>query len=158
MKKLEKVIERIKRDIRQFWAAGVAFIVYYLIVKAIFDAFCPFLIITGFPCAGCGLTRAGLHLLRGNIRQAAGMNPSIFLVVFFLLYCGYFRYLKGTKVKHFSLVLGVFAGIMLAVYAYRMYLYFPDKVPYVYHKKNLLAEILPWYERLVSRIFVWIRT
>lgn len=153
MKRTEKIIDRIKRDIRQFWVAGAAFVIYYIIIHAMFDAFCPLLVVTGFPCPGCGLTRAGMYLLRGDIFKAAALNPSIFFVVLFLLYCGYFRYVKGTKVRSFSLVLGVFVGMTLAVYAYRMHLYFPNKVPYVYHKKNLLAEILPWYERVVNRIF-----
>ena len=83
--------------------------------------------------------------------QAAIINPSIFLVILFLLYCGYFRYLKGTKTKGFSFVLGVLVTAALGIYIYRMYLYFPNKAPYVYHRKNLLAEIFPWYERFMPR-------
>ncbi len=148
--KIREAAERVKRDIRQFWAVGVAFAIYSVIVRSVFGAFCPFLIVTGFPCAGCGLTRAGMYLLRGNFSQAAALNPSIF--AFALLYCGYFRYLEGTKVKGFSLALGVLVAVTLAVYIYRMYLYFPNKVPYVYYKRNLLAEIFPWYERLLNRV------
>ena len=101
--KIREAAERVKRDIRQFWAVGVAFAIYSVIVRSVFGAFCPFLIVTGFPCAGCGLTRAGMYLLRGNFSQAAALNPSIFAFALFLLYCGYFRYLEGTKVKGFSL-------------------------------------------------------
>ena len=151
MKRAEKVVNRIKKDIQQFLIAGAAFVIYYVIIHAIFDAFCPLLIITGVPCPGCGLTRAGLYLLKGNIMQAAVINPSIFLVILFLLYCGYFRYLKGTKTKGFSFVLGVLVAAAIAIYIYRMYLYFPNKAPYVYHRKNLLAEIFPWYERFMPR-------
>lgn len=154
MEKAREAISRAKRDIRQFWAAGAAFVVYYLISHAVFDAFCPFLVVTGFPCAGCGLTRAGLHLLRGNVVKAASVNPSIFIVVLFLIYCGYFRYIRGTKVKGFSIALGILVTVTLAVYVYRMYLYFPDRVPYVYHKKNLLAEALPWYRQLTERLLL----
>lgn len=84
--------------------------------------------------------------------QAAAINPSIFLVILFLLYCGYFRYIRGMKTKGFSLALGIFVTAVLAIYIYRMYLYFPDRAPYVYHRKNLLAEIFPWYERLIGQI------
>ena len=150
--KIREAAERVKRDIRQFWAVGVAFAIYSVIVRSVFGAFCPFLIVTGFPCAGCGLTRAGMYLLRGNFSQAAALNPSIFAFALFLLYCGYFRYLEGTKVKGFSLALGVLVAVTLAVYIYRMYLYFPNKVPYVYYKRNLLAEIFPWYERLLNSV------
>lgn len=151
MKRAEKVVNRIKKDIQQFWIAGVAFVIYYIIVHAIFDAFCPLLVTTGFPCPGCGLTRAGLYLLKGNIMQAAVINPSIFLVILFLLYCGYFRYLKGSKTRGFSFALGVLVAAALAIYIYRMYLYFPNKAPYVYHRKNLLAEMFPWYEQFMLR-------
>lgn len=154
MKKAKEVIDRVKKDIRQFWAAGAAFAIYYLIVRVVFDAFCPLLVITGFPCAGCGLTRAGLYLLQGNFSQAAMLNPSIFLVVLFLLYCGYFRYLKGAKVKGLSIALGVLVVVTVMIYAYRMYLYFPNQVPYVYHRKNLLAETFPWYEKIIAKILV----
>ncbi|MDE6974555.1 MAG: DUF2752 domain-containing protein [Lachnospiraceae bacterium] len=150
--KIRKAAERVKRDIRQFWAVGVAFAIYSVIVRSVFGAFCPFLIVTGFPCAGCGLTRAGLHLLRGNFSQAAALNPSIFIVALFMLYCVYFRYLKGTKITGFSFVLGVLVVVTLVVYIYRMHLYFPNKVPYVYYKRNLLTEIFPWYERLLNRV------
>ena len=150
--KIRKAAERVKRDIRQFWAVGVAFAIYSVIVRSVFGAFCPFLIVTGFPCAGCGLTRAGLHLLRGNFSQAAALNPSIFIVALFMLYCVYFRYLKGTKITGFSFVLGVLVVVTVVVYIYRMHLYFPNKVPYVYYKRNLLTEIFPWYERLLNRV------
>lgn len=152
MKRTKEIINRIRKDIRQFWVAGAAFAIYYVIIHAIFDAFCPLLVTTGFPCPGCGLTRAGLYLLKGNIVQAAVINPSIFLVMLFLLYCGYFRYIRGTKTKGFSLALGIFVTAVLAIYIYRMHLYFPDRAPYVYHRKNLLAEIFPWYERLIGQI------
>lgn len=46
--------------------AGAVFLVYYQIVHSVFDAFCPMLVLTGIPCAGCGLTRAALYLLRGK--------------------------------------------------------------------------------------------
>lgn len=151
MERAGEIINRIKKDIRQFWVAGIAFTVYYLISHVVFDAFCPFLVATGFPCAGCGLTRAGLYLLRGNIMKAAAINPSIFIVLLFLIYCGYFRYVRGTKIKGFSIVLGVLVAVTLTIYIYRMYLYFPNKVPYVYHRKNLLTEVFPWYGQVVKR-------
>ena len=152
MRQVRKIVNRIAGDIKGVALVLILFLVYYLIMNAVFQAFCPLLILTGVPCAGCGLTRAGLHLLRGDISRAAALNPSIFLVALFLLYCGYFRYLKGTKVRGFSLALGALTAVTIVIYLYRMYLYFPDRAPYVYHKKNLLSEIAPWYRQAVDPV------
>lgn len=42
---------------------------------------CPFAYLTGFPCPGCGLTRAGLCLLHGDLRGAIALSPLAPLVV-----------------------------------------------------------------------------
>lgn len=36
---------------------------------------CPAVRWTHAPCPGCGLTRCGAHLLRGQVGQAANLNP-----------------------------------------------------------------------------------
>jgi len=36
---------------------------------------CPFKLLTGLPCPGCGATRAALSLLSGHVREAWGFNP-----------------------------------------------------------------------------------
>lgn len=47
---------------------------------------CPFRMITGFACPGCGTTR-GLHqLLHGNLAGAFQLNPFLILALPFLLY------------------------------------------------------------------------
>ena len=47
---------------------------------------CPFRTALGLPCPGCGLTRATLHLLRGDWRHALAMHAFSPLVV--LALCG----------------------------------------------------------------------
>ena len=54
------ILKRIGRDIRQYKWAGAAFLIYYIVVKAVFHAFCPLLILTGLPCPGCGTVRKGV--------------------------------------------------------------------------------------------------
>ena len=36
---------------------------------------CGFLVLTGFPCPGCGLTTAFAHMIRGHFIGAAHANP-----------------------------------------------------------------------------------
>lgn len=42
---------------------------------------CPFALMTGTACPGCGMTRAASHLLRGDVSTAIGYHPLIPLVM-----------------------------------------------------------------------------
>jgi Protein of unknown function (DUF2752) len=42
---------------------------------------CPFLLITGLQCPGCGSLRASYQLLHGNINAAWHYNPALFFAV-----------------------------------------------------------------------------
>ncbi len=37
---------------------------------------CGFLETTGYPCAGCGMTTAFAHMVRGEVVEAAAANPA----------------------------------------------------------------------------------
>ena len=56
MQKMQIIIKRIGRDLRDFWGAILALALYNAVARIVFHAFCPQLILTGFPCAGCGMT------------------------------------------------------------------------------------------------------
>lgn len=157
MTKLRESAKRIYADIRQFGPAGLVFLGYYGLVHFFKTAFCPMLGMTGLPCAGCGLTRAFLYLLQGQIGRAANINPMCFPIIAFLIYCGYFRYTKGKKIKWFPFLFGLLIVVMLVFYAVRMYLYFPDRVPYVYTRNNVLANRVPGYQNLIDKVIQTIR-
>ncbi|SCI23493.1 Protein of uncharacterised function (DUF2752) [uncultured Clostridium sp.] len=153
----KKTGRRIREDAKWAFLTGIVFFVYYEIVHYFYGAFCPMLVTTGFPCAGCGLTRAFLYLGSGQLERAMYMNPMALFVIVFALYCGYYRYIRLTTVKHFSLALGLLITVMLVFYGVRMYLYFPDRVPYVYTRRNVLAECFPGYQQLVDQLLNRIR-
>lgn len=157
MEKTRIIVNRIISDIKEFRWPLLAVLIYYLMMHTVFDAFCPMLVLTGIPCAGCGLTRAAFFLVSGQIGRAFRINPSILPILFFLLYCGYFRYVKGRRVKGFGAALGILIMCMLAIYGYRMYLYFPDRAPYVYMENNMAARWIPGYSRWMQGIFKAIR-
>ena len=48
-------------------------------------------------------------------------------------------------------------AVMLVFYAVRMYQYFPDRVPYVYTKNNVLANRVPGYQDLMDKVIQRIR-
>ena len=41
---------------------------------------CPFRMMTGIPCPGCGLTRATLHALTGDFAGALRFHPLVFVL------------------------------------------------------------------------------
>lgn len=45
---------------------------------------CPLANLTGWPCPSCGLTRAALALLRGDVARALALHPLVPLVLLLL--------------------------------------------------------------------------
>ncbi len=157
MHKIKAIADRLMSDIKEYGWAAVVFIGYYVLVHMLRTAFCPMLHMTGIPCAGCGLTRAFLYILQGDFVRAAYINPMAYVIIVFIIYCGFWRYVKGTKIKGFSVCFGILIGIMLLFYLGRMYLYFPDRVPYTYWQDNVLAKRLQGYEEFIDRVISGLR-
>ena len=157
MKRLKEGGKRLLADIKEYGWIAVIFPVYYVIVHLMRTSFCPMIHLTGLPCAGCGLTRAFLFIATGQWGRAAYINPMACLVILFALYCAYFRYYKGTKIKGFSVMFVLLISIVLIFYAVRMYLFFPDRVPYVYTRDNVLSNRVPGYEDVVYRLIRFLR-
>lgn len=157
MKKIKESAERLFKDIKEYSPAAVVFLVYYLFVHFTRTAFCPLINMTGFPCAGCGLTRAFLYMASGQFKRAAYINPMAFLIVLFLVYCGYFRYIKGTKIKGFKVLFSLLVISMLVFYVVRMFLYFPGRVPYVYTEDNVFSRRIPGYRNMAERLIQLIK-
>jgi hypothetical protein len=58
-----------------FVIAGAA----VLVAAALRIPLCPFALLAGLPCPGCGLSRATLALLRGDVRTAMALHPLVLL-------------------------------------------------------------------------------
>jgi len=54
------------------------------IISTLGFAGCPFKLITGIPCPGCGITHSFLSIIQGNIWDAACFNPFSFFLIFLL--------------------------------------------------------------------------
>ncbi len=66
---------------------GLAFFGLLLSERMPIPIVCPFKVITGIPCPGCGGTRAFLSILNGDILHALYINPlSCLLCVFFCIF------------------------------------------------------------------------
>lgn len=153
MKKyLRTVCGRIAADVKEYGMAVVVVIVYTIIANLVFHAFCPVVIVSGFPCPGCGITRATACLLTGRWQQAWRLNPVIFAIVLAAVWFCVNRYLLGRKTAGFKWMIAAVFVLLFGVYVVRMYMYFPDRTPYVYTQDNMLARMLPFYQQLLYKI------
>lgn len=150
--RLTETANRIREDIRQYGLGLLAAAILYFIMHALFDAFCPSVLITGFPCPGCGMTRAVLYLLKGQLARSWELNPAaVFWVLWAVLFV-FERYGEGKGKGRKALVWSA-CGILLfmvAVYIIRMRLYFPDRPPYTYKSENLFSRMLPGYGKTIK--------
>jgi len=146
------VWERIKRDVKQHGAGILAVLALYFVMHGLFGAFCPSVIITGFPCPGCGMTRAVLYLLGGQFQRSWALNPAAGLWGLWALWFAFERYIRGRRQKGLTWALCGIAVFMIIMYAVRMIRFFPDRPPYVYTGKNLLSRIIPGYREAVKRL------
>lgn len=80
---------------------------------------CPMKMIFGIPCAGCGLTRAMLSFLSGNIEQAINYHPLFFLVGIELVYLLFRKHFK-LKSKTELAILIVTVILFIVTYIYRL--------------------------------------
>lgn len=134
--------KRLINDLKAFYPAIIAFAIYNIIVRKMFHAYCPFLILTGFPCAGCGMTRAVFYILTGRIRRGMALNPAAPMWIVFLLWFFAERYLRGRTPKYVKAVLAMVVVITFGIYLYRMLHFFPGSPPLVFYRNNLISRAL----------------
>lgn len=153
---LVMIYRRITADLWNYKEVIIIFLAYYIFVHAVFRAFCPLVLMTGLPCAGCGMTRAVFFMLTGQFYRSWLLNPMALPVILFAGYCMIFRYVFGKKVKGFKAGLIILCLGMLAAYAWRMYTVFPERPPYVYTSGSFLEGYIPHYRETLRRLLpIW---
>lgn len=141
MRKIQAVLERIWKDVKNFRVAILALILYNVATRSVFHAYCPQLILTGFPCAGCGMTRAVFYILTGQFVRGMRLNPAAPFWILFLVWFLINRYLRGVCPKSTTLWLSIVCAATLGIYLYRMFHFFPGEPPLVYYRNNILRRI-----------------
>lgn len=136
-------IQLFYRDIKSARWAVMLVIAYFVFLKKVLHSLCPVVLITGFPCPGCGLTRAFFRALRLDFAGAWETHPFIFAVLILAVVFGAERYVcqsRGMKASKW-LAIAVMTG-MVVFYIWRMLYLFPDVPPMTYYYRNLLIEVL----------------
>ena len=71
--------------------AGAAYLFMFEPGRTGFFPLCPFRLLTGLPCPGCGSTRALHQLLHGHFATAFMLNPLLLIAIPFLIWA-FLRY------------------------------------------------------------------
>lgn len=100
---------------------------------------CLFYHITGIPCPGCGMTRAMLSALRGDLASAWRYHPLFWLVPPLAL-LAFFKPQAFSAVWARRMAWGLLV-LVLVVYGWRMMAYFPDHAPMEYQPDAILPRL-----------------
>lgn len=118
------------------------FLCYCILMTIFVGSACPFELITGLPCPACGMTRANLLALQFKFSEAFAMHPLFFvsyiaaaaLVVFTLKP-------KLALSKPITIAALTLSAAFIAVYIYRIIVFFPHTEPMAYNFKSLFGLI-----------------
>ena len=94
-------MDQLKKDIKNNYLLVIAIALYFIITDIIFGYCCPFRIIFHIECPGCGLTRAFISLLKGDISSSLHYNYTCILWIITILLFIIDRYIKKIKIKLF---------------------------------------------------------
>ncbi len=130
------------RPVKPDWKKVLLWTLLLAVLILFLDLGCIFRKVTGIPCPGCGMTRAHLAALRLDFQSAFFYHPLWFLpiplaAVQLFFPGGIFRERKWNNALAVLLLI-----LVLAVYAVRMVLYFPDTPPMEYQADSLVGWLL----------------
>lgn len=131
-------IRNIKEQMMKDKISAIFAISFLYFIIELFGITCPIKYLTGISCAGCGMSRAWLSLLHGNLRLAFHYHPLFLLVIpmiiFFLLKDRF-----SSKVK--KLLITFFACIFLITYFIRL-IFLPNDIICARPSDGIIAKII----------------
>ena len=145
MSKENYSVDRLKKSLLYIWTdikntrwVIIFIIAYFVFLRKYLYSTCPMVVIIGFPCPMCGMTRAGFALLRFDFRGALQIHPFIYPISGLIIIFCFNRYILFRKTPEWMkwiLILLIIA--MVGFYIWRMYRYFPGEPPMSYYYDNM---------------------
>lgn len=138
---MKDFFKKILKNIKSFLPFIFFLLIYVLICKLIHVVSCPVKLITGFPCPGCGITRACESLLTFRLVRAFKFNPCVYLlpIIIVVLVFKDFKYIS--KLYHSNIFWIVIILIVIIVYILRLIYIYPE-YPMNYYSKNIIKKLL----------------
>ena len=130
-------------DLKKYAPLILSIITACIINQLIFHKICPIAIFTGFPCPGCGITRAFYYLITLRWHKALTMNPCIFLWIILIIILFINRYILTKKftTKTINTLLIATGIVSILIYIFRMINMYPNIEPLTYYNNNILHNI-----------------
>ncbi len=133
----------IHNDLKKYALSALLALLGLILLQVVFKRICPISIITGYPCPGCGITRALFFFLTFRWNLAFSYNPTIFLWLFVIVWGIFLRYFikdnafKNHHRKIFIRAVTAVGIISIAVYIVRMNILYPNVSPMTYNTFNI---------------------
>ncbi len=136
---MRRALKLLWKDIKDIKWAIIIIIAYFALGRYFLYSLCPMVMVTGLPCPGCGLTRAGFALLRLDLAGAYRIHPFIYPIAGYIAVFGWNRYIMGRRMgKKLKAGLTELMVLVILFYGWRMWMYFPGEPPMSYYERNLL--------------------
>ena len=132
----------IKTDFMKIKYVLLAAGIYILIVKRFLHKMCPFVLLTGYPCPLCGMTRAFFALFRGDFKTAWELHPFACILVVVILILAIRRYIFHKEIRNIRKMMILISAGIVFLYVYRMMFCFNGVPPMSYYSDNLIHRIM----------------
>lgn len=139
------IFKQIYYDFKKYKAFILVYFIFSVFSLLIFGSICPVAISVGFPCPGCGVTRAFLCVITLRFRAAFQMNPSVYLWLTLGIYIFIYRYIKKKPAQHLNRLFIITGCLTILIYIFRMILMYPDTEPMTFHTPNLLKALRTFF-------------
>lgn len=117
-------------QLKHYMIMGLGLTAYGLLVILTGNSsVCVVKVHTGFPCPGCGMTRAIIALFHGDFAAAFKWHPLWPLVFILPIAITVILRFETLKVRYFNKLLYLSLFIIIGVYVIRMLLLFPETAP-----------------------------
>lgn len=111
-------------------------LIFYMVIEFL-GVTCPIKFVTGISCAGCGMSRAWISLLKGNFMEAFHYHPLFLLPVPALLL---FLIRKKISKKVLYICTGIGIAVFLITYGIRI-LDPSDQIVVFHPSENIFTKI-----------------
>ncbi len=139
----EKFKAEFIKFIKKYAVWFIIIIGYMIIAQIVTGTTCLIKSTIGVPCPGCGMTRATLELLSGNISAALHYHPLVVffypaVIVLFLLW----KFCRKSHPRAVMMFAMFFVVVFITVYVIRLIIYFPHTEPFTFNTNTFLGRFI----------------